>query len=158
MYTDIILAISTVFLAIFTLVLAVFTYNLWSEAKKTREYNIELNKPELSVIFQPSKKYINFININIKNIGNSPIYNLKLKKVENDFAIPHLGKKPKISELKYNQLLVEVSQGKGELKTDLYLQAKKLTLKYLEDILYGTPQEIRQVDEIRNKLKSLIQN
>ena len=64
----------------------------------------------------------------------------------------------KISELKYNQLLVEVSQGKGELKTDLYLQAKKLTLKYLEDILYGTPQEIRQVDEIRNKLKSLIQN
>jgi len=101
MYTDIILAISTVFLAIFTLVLAVFTYNLWSEAKKTREYNIELNKPELSVIFQPSKKYINFININIKNIGNSPIYNLKLKKVENDFAIPHLGKKPKISELKY---------------------------------------------------------
>jgi len=101
MYTDIILAISTVLLAVFTLVLAVFTYYLWSEAKKTREHNIELNKPELSVIFQPSKKYINFINISIKNIGKSPIHNLKLKKVENDFEIPHLGKKLKISELKY---------------------------------------------------------
>ncbi len=101
MSTDLTLVISTVFLAIFTLVLAIFTFFLWSEAKKTREYNIELNKPQLSVIFQPSKKYINFINIGIKNIGKSPIYNLKLKKVKNDFKIPHLGKKLKISELKY---------------------------------------------------------
>lgn len=101
MYTDLTLAISTVLLAVFTLVLAIFTYFLWSEARKTREYNIELNKPELSVIFQPSKKYINFINISIKNIGKSPVYNLRLEKVKNDFEIPHLGKKLKISELKY---------------------------------------------------------
>lgn len=64
----------------------------------------------------------------------------------------------KLSDLKYNQLLEEVSQGKRELKMDLNLQAKKLTMKYLEDTLYGAPQENQQMDDIRNKLKSLIQN
>ena len=57
-----------------------------------------MNKSELSIIFKPSKEYINFINISIKNIGKSPIYNLKLKKVEPDYELLHFGK---ISKLKY---------------------------------------------------------
>lgn len=99
MSSELILAISTVFLAIFTLVLAFFTFYLWQEAKKSREYQIELNRPELSVIFEPSKKYINFIYINIKNIGKNPLYNLKLNEVEGDFNIPIRDKK--LSELSY---------------------------------------------------------
>lgn len=64
----------------------------------------------------------------------------------------------KLSELKYNQLLEEVSQGKRELKADLNIQAKKLTMKYLDDILNDVPQEGQQMNDIRNKLKGLIQN
>jgi hypothetical protein len=99
MSSEIILAISTIFLAVFTFVLAFFTFYLWQEAKKSRKYQIELNRPELSVVFEPSKKYINFLYINIKNIGRSPIYNLKLNKVEGDFNIPDRAKK--LSELSY---------------------------------------------------------
>jgi hypothetical protein len=95
---EIVLMVANICLAIFTLVLAIFTYYLYSEARKTREYQIELNRPELSVIFQPSKRFIQWINIHIKNIGRSPIYNLKLEKVEGEI-ISFNGKK--ISELEY---------------------------------------------------------
>ncbi|MFW5846998.1 MAG: hypothetical protein ACOCUU_02440 [Nanoarchaeota archaeon] len=98
MSNELILAISTTFLAIFTLVLAIFTYYLYSEARKTREYHMVLNRPELSVTFQPSKKFIQRINIHIKNIGRSPIYNLELEKVEGDVT-SFDGKE--ISELEY---------------------------------------------------------
>jgi len=98
MINETILIISNICLVVFTFVLAVFTYFLYSEAKKTREYQIELNKPELSVVFEPSKRYIQWINIHIKNIGKSPIYNLELEKVEGDIACFN-GKK--ISELEY---------------------------------------------------------
>ena len=98
MISEVVLVISTALLAIFTLVLAIFTYFLYSEARKTREYQIELNSSELSVVFEPSKRYIQWINIHIKNIGKSPIYNLELEKVEEDITCFN-GKK--ISELEY---------------------------------------------------------
>lgn len=98
MTADVVLAVSTVFLAIFTLILAIFTYFLFDEARKTREYQAELNKPELSIVFEPSKRYIQWINIHIKNIGRSSIYNLELEKVDKDI-ICFNGKK--ISELEY---------------------------------------------------------
>jgi len=98
MGSELILAISTALLAIFTLVLTIFTYYLYSEARKTREYQIELNRPELSVIFQPSNRFIQWINVHIKNIGGSPIYNLTLEKIEGDVTSFN-GKK--ISELEY---------------------------------------------------------
>jgi len=99
MTSDIILAISTALLAIFTLVLAIFTYLLYSEAKKTRDYQKELNRPELSVSFEPSQKYIQWINIHLKNIGKSPIYDLELERVEGRDLVCFNGKK--ISELEY---------------------------------------------------------
>lgn len=85
---------------IFTGVLAYYTYYLYQETRKNRKYQIQLNQPELSVIFEPSEKYINWINIKIKNIGRSPLYDLELEKVDNDLACFN-GKK--ISELKYLQ-------------------------------------------------------
>jgi hypothetical protein len=63
-----------------------------------------------------------------------------------------------LSNLKYDQLLEEVSRGKRELKTDLYLQAKKEVIKEFEEILAGKPQETKQMDELRNRLKNLTQN
>lgn len=64
----------------------------------------------------------------------------------------------KLSDLKYKQLLGEVSQGKRELKTDLYLQAKKEVMKEFEEIISGKPQDTKQMDELRNRLKNLTQN
>ncbi len=92
--------VSSIFLMIFTGVLAYYTYYLYQETKKNREYQIQLNQPELSVIFEPSKEYINWINIKIKNIGRSPLYDLELEKVNNDFVCFN-GKK--VSKLKYLQ-------------------------------------------------------
>ena len=90
--------LSSMLLVVFTGVLAYYTYYLYLETKRSRRHQVMLNQPELSVIFEPSKKYINFIYIKIKNIGGSPLYNLELEKVENDF-ICFNGKK--ISELSY---------------------------------------------------------
>mgnify|MGYP006995563805 CR=1 FL=1 len=92
--------ISNIFLMLFTGVLAYYTYYLYQETKKNRLYQIQLNQPELSIIFEPSKKYINFLFIKIKNIGRSPLYNLELEKIDNDFVCSN-GKK--VSELKYLQ-------------------------------------------------------
>lgn len=64
----------------------------------------------------------------------------------------------KLSDLKYNQLLGEVGQGKRELKTDLYLEAKKEVMKEIEETLAGKPQETKQIDELRDRLKNLTQN
>jgi hypothetical protein len=79
-----ILTFSTVVLAISTVVLTIFTWNLVNESKENRKYQKRINEPELSIICYPSKKSINNIFISIKNIGKSPIYNLKLENVEGD--------------------------------------------------------------------------
>ncbi len=99
MSSDLILAISTIFLALFTLVLTVFTYFLYSEAKKSRTYQVDLNRPELSVSFEPSSKYIEWIDIHIKNIGKSPIYDLELEEVKGEDLICFNGKK--VSDLEF---------------------------------------------------------
>ena len=62
----------------------------------------------------------------------------------------------KLSDLKYKQLMQEVGEGKRNMTTDLYSQAKKLAMKEIENILSGTPQEVLQMDELRNKIKNLI--
>ena len=64
----------------------------------------------------------------------------------------------KLSDLKYKQLMGEVEVGKRELKTDLYLQAKKAVMKEFEEALAGKPQETKQIDELRDRLKNLTQN
>lgn len=63
-----------------------------------------------------------------------------------------------LSDLKYRQLMQEVGEGKRDLTTDLYLQAKKLAMKELEEILSDTPQEVQQMDEIRSRLQNLTKN
>jgi hypothetical protein len=95
---EISMLITSIGLVMFTSALAIFTYRMYSEVKKTREFQIKLNKPELSIIFEPSKRFVQWINIQIKNIGKSPLYNLELEKVEGDFVCFN-GKK--ISELEY---------------------------------------------------------
>ena len=92
--------LSNILLMIFTGVLAYYSYYLHSETRKNRKFQIQLHQPELSVIFEPSRKYINWINIKIKNIGGSPLYNLELEKVDKNFTCFN-GKK--VSELKYLQ-------------------------------------------------------
>ncbi len=126
--SEIILIIANICLAIFTLVLAIFTYYLYSEARKTREYQIELNKPELSVTFDPSKRYIQWINIHIKNIGKSPIYNLELEKVERDVVCFN---NKKISELEY-------------LKKINYLRPEQEIIQFFYNFVGGSikPEEI----------------
>lgn len=64
----------------------------------------------------------------------------------------------KLSDLKYNQLLGEVGQGKRELKTDLYLEAKKEVMKEFEEIIAGKQHDTKQIDELRDRLKNLTQN
>lgn len=60
----------------------------------------------------------------------------------------------KLSSLKYDQFMEEVAQGKRELKTDLFFQAKKAVMKDFEEILAGKPQENQQIEQLRNKLQS----
>lgn len=79
-----------------TIVLAWFTCLLYKETKKNREFNELLNEPELSIILYFRKS---FIYISIKNIGKSPIFNLKLDKLEGD-DIKTLNNK-KLSESKF---------------------------------------------------------
>jgi len=63
----------------------------------------------------------------------------------------------KLAKIKYNQFMEEASEGKRELKTDLYQQAKRAVWTDFENILAGKPQEVDQLDEIRNKLKNFTQ-
>ncbi len=79
--------ISTIVLTISTVILAIFTMGLAKEAKKTRKFNEESHQPKLSVVIAPSERWINFLFIEIENIGKSPLYNLKLIKVKNNFVI-----------------------------------------------------------------------
>lgn len=95
---EIAILVSSICLTFFTFVLAVFTIYLYSEARKNRKYQIELNQPELSITFEPSERAINWINIKIKNIGRTPLYNLKLIKVKNDLKCFN---DKKISDLNY---------------------------------------------------------
>ncbi|MBI2665410.1 hypothetical protein HYX12_02195 [Candidatus Woesearchaeota archaeon] len=85
-----------------------------------------LNQPELSVIFEPSRKYVSFIFIKIMNIGGSPLYDLELERVENDFVC-YNGKK--ISELSY-------------LKKINYLRPKQEIEQFFISFLEDRPKEM----------------
>jgi hypothetical protein len=52
-------------------------------------------EPDISVIVQPRKEFINFIDLIIENIGNGPAYNISFE-VSKDFIIPS---DEKLSEL-----------------------------------------------------------
>lgn len=60
----------------------------------------------------------------------------------------------KLSDLQYKQFMNEVVAGKRELTSDLYYQAKKQAMENIEDMLAGKDIETKQIEEIRNKLKS----
>lgn len=85
-------------LVITTIALAYLTWILSREAKKARKLQEEIYNPKLSVVIKPSKIWINFIFIHIENIGGSPLYDLKLDKVENDFDV---NDKQQIKDLGY---------------------------------------------------------
>ncbi|PXV70123.1 hypothetical protein C8C78_101120 [Halanaerobium congolense] len=78
--------------AISTVVYSVLTSKLVSETIKMREVETE---PDISVIVQPRKEFINFIDLIIENIGNGPAYNISFE-VSKDFIIPS---DEKLSEL-----------------------------------------------------------
>ncbi|OGK11275.1 hypothetical protein A2954_06130 [Candidatus Roizmanbacteria bacterium RIFCSPLOWO2_01_FULL_37_12] len=61
----------------------------------------------------------------------------------------------KLTELKYQQFMDEVSDGKRELTNKLYNEAKMAIWKDFEDNLSGKKQEIDQMEQIRFKLQSL---
>ena len=60
----------------------------------------------------------------------------------------------KLCNLRYDQFLEEVAQGKRNLTNDLYLQAKKAVTKDFEEILAGKPEETQQINQLRDRLKS----
>lgn len=64
--------------------------------------------------------------------------------------------KHRLAKLKYEQLLTEIDEGKRELMSDLYREALKLVAKDFEDILAGKPQEIEQIETIREQLKTTL--
>lgn len=97
---------STFVLALATLALVYFTYSLAEEAKKTREFQKQIYQPKLSVIFKQSPRWVHFLYLEIENIGKSPLYNLKLIKIENDFIFDGLNKKTKIKDIKYIKRII----------------------------------------------------
>ena len=58
--------------------------------------------------------------------------------------------------VKLQQLMLEVEAGKRTLTNDMNDEAERLVEKDFEDILSGKKNEIQQMEEIRNKLQSLI--
>ena len=60
--------------------------------------------------------------------------------------------KERMAKLKYEQFLLEVDDGKRELKTDLYQEAIKATWQDFDDILTGKQKELAQIEEIKAKL------
>jgi len=61
----------------------------------------------------------------------------------------------RLTEVKYQQYMDEVAQGKRQLTNQLYSEAKRAVWSDFEDILSGKKHEVDQMDEIREKLKSL---
>lgn len=61
-----------------------------------------------------------------------------------------------LTDLKYDQLLVDITEGKRNELENLYEEAKSLVYQDYKDVLAGKKEEIEQIDKIRDQLKGLI--
>lgn len=64
----------------------------------------------------------------------------------------------KLAEVKYEQLLLDVDEGKRELTNNLYQEAVKAVWQDFENNLTGKIKEETLIADIRNELKPLIQS
>lgn len=60
----------------------------------------------------------------------------------------------RLAQLKHEELLVEVQDGKRELTTDLYHQAVKAVRQDFEEILSGRKNESEEIAKIRANLQT----
>lgn len=63
-------------IAIFTAIYVIGTLLMWWEMRKSR---IRLDEPNIQISFEPQKRWGNFFDLIIKNLGNSPVYDLKFE-------------------------------------------------------------------------------
>lgn len=66
--------------------------------------------------------------------------------------------KEKMAKIKYEELLLEVDEGKRELTTDLYDEALKRVWQDFDDMLSGKKKDVEKIEEIRAKLQPLAQD
>lgn len=64
--------------------------------------------------------------------------------------------KEKLTELKYEQFLAEVDEGKRKLMSDLYDQAEEAVWQDFEDILSGKKKEKEQIENIISSIKTSV--
>jgi hypothetical protein len=62
--------------------------------------------------------------------------------------------KNRLAKLKYENLLLEVDEGKRQLTTDIYAQAVKAVWQDFEDILSGKKNELDQIATIKAQLQT----
>ncbi len=63
--------------------------------------------------------------------------------------------KKRMAQLKYEQLLEEVGEGKRQLTTDLYQEAVKMVWQEFDDILAGKNKDVEKIEQIRSNLINL---
>lgn len=66
--------------------------------------------------------------------------------------------KEKMAKIKYEELMLEVDEGKRDLTTDLYDQALKRVWQDFDDVLSGKKKDVEKMEEIRAKLQPLTQD
>ena len=60
--------------------------------------------------------------------------------------------KSRLAELKYQQFMTEVDEGKRELTTDMYSQAIKAVWQDFDDILLGKIKDKEQIEKLRQEI------
>ena len=68
-------AIFAAVVAIFTAVYVIYTQRMWKEMRISR---FKLEEPNIQISLEPEKRWGNLFDLVIKNIGNVPVYDLKI--------------------------------------------------------------------------------
>lgn len=69
-------AIFTMSIAIFTMIYVGGTLLMWLEMRKSRQ---RLDKPNIQISLEPQERWGNLFDLVVENLGNVPVYNLRLQ-------------------------------------------------------------------------------
>jgi hypothetical protein len=61
-----------------------------------------------------------------------------------------------LTDLKYDELLQDVQEGKRIVSGDMYQEARSMVYQEYEDILNGKKEEVDKIDKIRDQLKGMM--
>ena len=98
-------------IAIFTGFYVIGTLFMWWELRKSR---LRLDKPNIQISFEPQKRWGNFFDLVVKNLGNVPVYDLEFKIEPSNLKT--LGKR-KLEDLNLFKRSIPVFGVGEELKT-----------------------------------------